>query len=747
MTAQIQKKPYTEQQRIAYFALVCEAASRTLGMNPFDIQVLGGLALCDGKLIEMQTGEGKTLVAVLPACLQALSQQGVHILTFNDYLAKRDAEWMRPIYEWMGLTVAFVTESQSLSERQQAYCADITYATAKQAGFDHLRDHLCYHPQNLLHRTPHWAIVDEADSILIDEARVPLVIAGETTAPISDPAHLSKLIHSLDPQTDTETDEHKHNVYLTDKGLDKLEKALDCGDLHTPQNLALLTDINCALYAHILLQRNIDYIVRQQKIEVVDEFTGRVAKDRRWPDGLQAALDAKEGLPIQPRGSTLGSITLQHFVKTYTHLSGMTATAQTASEEFKSCYDLDIVVIPPNRPCIREDHPDILFTHKAAKQKALIEEITQTHQTGRPTLVGTSNVEESDTLAQTLQDQNITCHVLNAKNDEEEAAIIANAGAWEAITISTNMAGRGTDIQLGGTDGHMRDEIIALGGLYVIGTNRHESLRIDNQLRGRAGRQGDPGASRFIICLKDHLIQRYGIDALIPKKHRPHKQDAPIDHPVVHREIARAQRIVEGQSADIRKTLWTYADIVEQHRQDIHQLRQDILNDKESPPTFAEHAPVKLASIALSPEQIYQYEKHLTLSVIDKCWREYLTDIGHIREGIHLVSLGGQNPLDEFRKTIHQAFQTLNEKIEHEIQHTYNSAILTENGLQLDNTRQVPSTTWTYLVHDNNTMGKTIERLLVGNSNVGQAAVGALLLGPILFIMGVYRRIFRKSSR
>lgn len=736
--------PLTDQQRIHYLALCCETAFRTLGLNFFDVQILAGLALADGKLIEMQTGEGKTLVAVLPACLKALMGQGIHILTFNDYLAKRDAEWMRPIYDWMGHTVSFVNNTQSLNQRQQGYRSDITYTTAKQAGFDFLRDHLCYESQNLTYRTPHWAIVDEADSILIDEARVPLVIAGTTTSSSSDPIQIATHIQSLDPNTDIETDEHKHNVHLSEVGVDKIETQLQCGNLHTPENLDLLTHINCALHAHFLLKRDVDYIVRNQKIEIIDEFTGRVAQDRRWPDGLQVAIEAKENLPLQPRGTTLGTITLQHFIKSYQNLSGMTATAQAAAEEFRICYNLDIVVIPPNRPCIRQDHPDRVFTHKTAKYDALLEEIITSHQTGRPILVGTSSVEESDILAQKLRNRQIDCHVLNAKNDEEEAAIIAQAGQWGAITISTNMAGRGTDIQLGGEMANNRDAIIALGGLYIIGTNRHESLRIDNQLRGRAGRQGDPGSSRFFISLEDHLIQRYGIEKLIPPKHRPTQQNDPIDSSIINQEIARAQRIVEGQNADIRQALWTYADILEKQRQDIQQWRQSILTNQEPPPTYSELAPQHLTTTILSTQVIRQIEKKITLAVIDKCWCEYLGEIQYLREGIHLVNLGGQNPLDEFRKVVHQSFQQLNNRIDSELKQVYEATPLTETAQEQEHS-QIPSATWTYLVHDNNTLTKTLERLLVGNGNIGFAAGGSLILGPILFILSVYRRLFRRS--
>src|SRR5499426_1221801 len=516
------------------FALAREAAARALGMRPFDVQVMAGVALSRGKLVEMQTGEGKTLAAVAPACLNAGAGRGVHVLTFNDYLARRDAAWMGPIYRFLGLSVGAVQEGMSLDARRAAYAADVTYATAKEAGFDFLRDGLCRTPDDLVHRPFNFAIVDEADSILIDEARVPLVIAGERPGSQTSPYRIAEVVAALAEGEDWETDENRRIVSFTERGVDRVEAALGCGDLYAAENYLLLIEVNQALHARALLRRDVDYIVRDGRIDLVDEFTGRVMDDRRWPDGLQAALEAKEALQIRPGGRILGSITLQHFLKHYPRLSGMTATAQPAAEELEGFYGLKVVPIPPNRSCVREDLPDMIFTHKDAKRRALIAEIKRANMTGRPVLVGTSSVEESETLARKLSEVGVVCRVLNAKNDEAEAEIIAKAGAISAVTISTNMAGRGTDIRLGGAGEEEHERVVALGGLYVIGTNRHESRRIDDQLRGRiddqlrgrAGRQGDPGTSRFFVSLEDDLMTRFGIERLIPEKFRPLPQES-----------------------------------------------------------------------------------------------------------------------------------------------------------------------------------------------------------------------------
>ena len=475
------------------FAIVKEAAGRTVGMQPYDVQLLAALALHDRKLVEMQTGEGKTLAAVLPACLRAFLGRGVHVLTFNDYLAARDAEWMGPIYRFLGLTVGHVAQGMPSTERRNAYACDVTYATAKEAGFDFLRDQSCIEPRQLVQRGFHYAIVDEADSILIDEARVPLVIAGPADEDQVDLYRLAEIVRALRPDVDYAIDETWRNVSFNSPGLDRLQWELQCGELHSEENVDLLTRLHLALQAEVFLKRDVDYLVRDGEIALIDELTGRVAENRRWPYGLQAAIEAKERLAIQPQGKILNSITLQHFLEQYECISGMTGTAQEAAEELYEFYRLKVVVVPPHRPCVRQDHPDRVFPTKESKYAALVREIAASHQTGRPVLVGTASVEESEHLASLLAESGIACQVLNARNDHQEAAVVAEAGAPGAVTISTNMAGRGTDIRLGGSDQRDREKVVALGGLLVLGTNRHESRRIDNQLRGRAGRQGDPG--------------------------------------------------------------------------------------------------------------------------------------------------------------------------------------------------------------------------------------------------------------
>ncbi|MGH9937097.1 MAG: accessory Sec system translocase SecA2, partial [Blastocatellia bacterium] len=585
----------SDELLVEVFALAREAADRALGLRPFDVQMMAGVALHQGKLIEMRTGEGKTLAAVAPACLNALAGRGVHVLTFNDYLARRDAAWMGPVYRFLGLSVGAVQEGMSADARRAAYAADVTYATAKEAGFDFLRGGLCRAPGELVHRPFNFAVIDEADSILIDEARVPLVIAGERPSSQTSPYRIAEVVAALASGEDWETDENDRNVSLTERGVDLVEVALGCGDLYDAENYLLLIEVNQSLHARALLRRDVDYIVRDSRIELVDEFTGRVMDDRRWPDGLQAALEAKEGLAIRPGGRILGSITLQHFLKHYPRLSGMTATAQPAAEELEDFYGLKVVSIPPNRPCVREDLPDVIFTHKGAKHRALIAEISRAHAAGRPVLVGTSSVEESESLARKLSEAGVACRALNAKNDEAEAEIIAEAGAVGAVTISTNMAGRGTDIRLGGTREEERERVVKLGGLYVIGTNRHESRRIDDQLRGRAGRQGDPGTSRFFVSLEDDLMARFGIDNLIPPKIRPAPQDEAIEHPAVRREVERLQRIVEGQNYEIRKTLWRYSSLVEEQRRALQDWRVAALTGEAELELCAERLPERYA--------------------------------------------------------------------------------------------------------------------------------------------------------
>jgi len=730
------------------YALVREAARRVLGMRPFDVQLIAGIAMNEGKLAEMQTGEGKTLAAVLPAYLNGLMGKGVHILTFNDYLARRDAKWMGPIYEFLGLSVGCIQEGMSKAERQRAYFADVTYLTAKEAGFDYLRNSLCMTAEDRVHRPFHYAIVDEADSILIDEARVPLVIAGAITPPETDPYRLAAVARDLKLHVDFHTDEEGRNIALTEIGIDRAQGLLHNANLYAPENVLLLTQLNLALHAKELLRKDVDYIVQAGKVELVDELTGRVVEDRHWPDGLQTALEAKEGLRVQPQGRILGSITLQHFLRSYPKLAGMTATAQPAAEELKEFYGLNVVVVPPNRVCIRIDQPDVVFTHKGAKTNALVAEVAAVHATGRPILVGTSSVAESEELAVRLRSSGVCCEVLNAKTDQLEAKIIAKAGALGAVTISTNMAGRGTDIHLGGDDQEEYEKVRALGGLYVIGTNRHESLRIDHQLRGRASRQGDPGSSRFFVSLADDLMLRYGINELIPAKLRPEKQDEPIDDPVIRNEIDRTQRIVEGQHFEIRKTLRKYSMIVEEHRQIVQTRRLDLLWRRGSSSLLKTHSLEHYTSLvsAVGEAALEHAETLITLSHIDQQWADHLAEIARIREGIHLVRLNGQEPVEQFHRLASAAFFEMLGRTDEAVVKTLLSVEITEQGIDLEKAGlKGPSSTWTYLISDD----PFEETMMVLIRNIGFASVSASCLPCLLMLAGwaIYQRYFKKRQR
>jgi preprotein translocase subunit SecA len=726
------------------FAVVREAAHRTIGLLAFDVQILAGLTMHQGKLVEMNTGEGKTLAAIFPAYLNALTGKGVHIHTFNDYLARRDTAWMGPVYKFLGLSLGCIQEGMSTAKRKKAYAADITYCTAKEAGFDFLRDQLCYHKEDLVHRDFFLAIVDEADSILIDEARVPLVIAGCTGPPGADSILLAEMVKSLREGFDFETDEGKRNVHLTDLGLKRIENILGCSNLHALENLDLLTKVNQALHAEYLLHRDIDYIVRQGKVEIVDEFTGRVVHDRHWPDGLQAAVESKEKIRRGSEGSILGSITLQHFLGLYPKICGMTATARPAADEFQEFYGLKVVVIPPHRPCIRKDHPHVFFSHKAAKTKALIEEIRREHSSGRPILVGTASVEESEELAEALRRTGISCQVLNAKNDEREAKIVAQAGSLGAVTISTNMAGRGTDIKLGGDQEKEREKVVKLGGLYVIGTNRHESIRIDDQLRGRAGRQGDPGVSRLFISLEDNLIDRYGIRNLLPKHIRSLKQDAPLDDPRVPQETARGQRIIEGQNFEIRKTLWKYTSLVEKQRQSIQQRRQKALLDGAGLDLLRQTESELYAKVLSlqGREMTEKMEKQITLFHIDHCWAEHLAMVADIRESIHLMGVAGKSPLYEFYKIVNSVFLQIDEKIKKRIIKNFKNLPVTKKQIDLAKEGiKGPSSTWTYLINDNQ-----FEEMLKG-SNIGFTAAAAAWYGPLFLALKLFQRYYHKGRK
>jgi len=685
------------------FAVASEAAWRVLGMRPYDVQMIAGMALHHGKLVEMQTGEGKTLSAVMPAYLHAMHGNGLHILTFNDYLARRDAEWMGPVYEFLGLSAAAVQEEMSIGERRSAYAADITYVTAKEAGFDYLKDSICEEVDDLVHRPFQMVIVDEADSILIDEARIPLVIAGERMESKVDMVATTKLAKSLIEGEDYDTDENRRNVFLTDDGMDKAEAELRCGSLYDNRNSSLLTRLNCALHAVALLKRDIDYIVRDGRVELIDEFTGRVADNRHWPDGIQAAVEEKEGLPRQVSGRILGTITLQHFLSNYPRICGMTATAQTSAAELRDTYNLGVIIIPPNKPCRRIDDSHVVFTHKAAKLETLIEEIRQVHTTGRPMLIGTASVEESDQLAARLLVVGIPCHVLNAKNDEMEADIIARAGTLGAITVSTNMAGRGVDIALGAGDRTEAIKVAKLGGLYVIGTNLHECVRIDNQLRGRAGRQGDPGSSRFWVSLEDDLMVRYGIEKAIPLYLQRGKQEGPLESDKYPKTLAHIQRVIDGQNVDIRSTLTKYADLVEQQRILLYSMRRDILMDKKSYDVILTREPQLYERLVeqIGEERFLAIERQIALFQIDQCWADYLEHVAYIREGIHLESISNRNPISSFHNQIIDAYEHILKNIEDKIVSTFRRIDVTKENLNLEQEGlKRPSSTWTYMIND-----------------------------------------------
>ena len=658
------------------YALVCEAAKRTLGLQPYDVQIMAAIALHEKFLIEQHTGEGKTLSAVMPAYLNALSGDGVHVLTFNDYLANRDAVWMGPIYRFLGLTVNAVQAGMSLSEKREAYAADITYVTAKEAGFDYLRDAIALDEVDTVHRPFHYVIVDEADSLLLDEARVPLVIAGEPGASDNEDIRFASVARQLVQDEHYDFDEFKRNVYINEAGSAKAESLLGCDNLYDSHNSHLLMSLNCALHAELLLKKDVDYIVRNGKIELIDEYTGRVAENRHLPDGLQAALSAKEGLQSQAGGKVLGTITLQHFLSLYPKICGMTATAHVSAMEFEDIYNLQVVRIPPNRPNIRIDHPHRIYTHKEAKLKALLQEIISVHTTGRPILIGTSSVGESDMLAEALAVAGVPCHVLNAKNDAEEAEIIAKAGEIGAVTVSTNMAGRGVDIRLGGGNPAQAEAVAKLGGLYVIGTHMHQSVRIDNQLRGRSGRQGDPGASVFFVSLEDELLLKFGIKKAI----RDLRQDETLEESMLGSKIDHIQRVIMGQNFHLRQELNSYSDMVEEQRRMLYEERLGILKG-ETP---------------VSPS-----EQRVRLYYIDKFWADHLAFVSYIREGIHLMSIVNCNPIDEFHAQIIQAYEQMPDKINRE-----SANMLVKLGGSNDPANwekfglKSPASTWTYTIND-----------------------------------------------
>ncbi|HEY0001763.1 MAG TPA: accessory Sec system translocase SecA2 [Actinoplanes sp.] len=696
----------------ADFTEICavgrEAAWRALEQRPYDVQLLGVMSLLSGRVAEMATGEGKTLTAAIAAYGHVRLGNGpVHILTVNDYLARRDAEWMRPVYTLLGRSVAWVTEASTPQERREAYLADVTYVSVSEAGFDYLRDQLVTDVQDRVQRELATAIVDEADSILIDEARVPMVLAGNI-ATESDPVHnAASLVRELRPGKDYEVAEDGRSVAFTDAGLKRIEEELGGVDLYADDQVQQLSAVNVALHAHALLRRDVDYIVRNGTVELIDEMRGRVAQRRRWPDGLQAAVEAKEGLTETAEGEVLDTITVQAYIALYKTVCGMTATAVHVGEQLREYFNLEVAVIPPNTPNIREDEPDRIYSAHETRDEALVEEIKIAHEKGRPVLIGTLDVKASELLAKQLAAVGVPSVVLNAKNDSEEAAIIAEAGALGAVTVSTQMAGRGVDIRLGGSDEQDREKVVELGGLFVVGSGRHDSRRVDDQLRGRAGRQGDPGGSVFFVSLEDELVTRHAGD-ILPASPRM-DMDGVVHDDQVDYAVEHAQRVAEGVNHEIHRNTWRYSVVIEQQRIALAERRERVLTSEIAAIMLLERSPEKAKET--DEDVLSDAARAIALYHLDRLWAEHLAELNEVREGVHLRALGKLDPLDEFHRSAVPAFQKVLLEVEARTVATFEEVDLTD-GWEPDRAEIVrPSATWTYLVHDN-PFGSELDRLI-----------------------------------
>lgn len=737
------------------FAVVREASKRVLGMRHFDVQLIGGMVLHQGRISEMKTGEGKTLVATLPAYLNALTGRGVHVITVNDYLARRDSEWMGQIYKFLGLSVGLVVHGLDYAQRKAAYNSDIIYGTNNEFGFDYLRDNMVVDKDQMVQRDLYFAIVDEVDSILIDEARTPLIISGEADKANEMYYTMAKVVPRLVKEQDFTVDEKAHTVVLTEQGVAKVEQMLGVQNLYEDDHIELTHHLNQALKAYALMKRDRDYVVKEGEVIIVDEFTGRLMFGRRYSEGLHQAIEAKEGVKIERESQTLATITFQNYFRMYEKLAGMTGTALTEEDEFRKIYGLDVVVIPTNKPNNRKDLPDMVFKTERAKFKAVVEEIAERHAQGQPILVGTISIEKSEELSSMLKRHGIKHNVLNAKYHEKEAEIVSQAGRFGAVTIATNMAGRGTDILLGGNadflahhetaknnNGEFNEEeynrlfkeiksetdkehekVVSLGGLYIIGTERHESRRIDNQLRGRAGRQGDPGSTRFYISLEDDLMRLFGSDNISTMMDKlGMEEDVPIEHGLITKSIETAQKRVENRNFDIRKHVLQYDDVMNKQREVIYEQRRRVLledNLKETITQMIEsiidtaldiycnpgvhpeewdlqgllnHArelylphhnltPEDLTDMGrdsikelmygksielydvreqeLGEENIRHIEKVILLRIVDDKWMDHLDAMDQLRQGIGLRAYGQKDPLVEYKFEGYEMFQNM----------------------------------------------------------------------------------------
>jgi len=688
------------------FAVVREASCRTLKMRHFDVQLLGGIVLHEGKIAEMKTGEGKTLVATLPIYLNALTGQGAHVVTVNDYLAKRDANWMGEIYKFLGLSVGIIVHGLNDTERKAAYSCDVTYGTNNEFGFDYLRDNMKFSLLNYTQRDFHFAIVDEVDSILIDEARTPLIISGPTDETTDKYYRVNTAVIGLKKDVDYTLEEKSKSANLTEEGMSNVEKRLGVENLYAPENMELLHHVHQALKAHMCFKKDVDYVVQEDEVIIVDEFTGRLMPGRRYSDSLHQALETKENVTIEKENQTLATITFQNFFRMYKKLAGMTGTADTEAEEFQKIYNLEVIVIPPNKQMIRKDYPDLIYKTAREKFKAVVNEIKELNKESRPVLVGTISIEKSELLSKLLTREGIKHHVLNAKQHEKEAEIVAQAGQPYAVTISTNMAGRGTDIVLG-------EGIAAKGGLHILGTERHESRRIDNQLRGRAGRQGDMGSSRFYLSLEDDLLRIFGSERIANFMNRlGMEDDIPIEHSFISKAIENAQRKVEGHNFDIRKHLLKYDDVMSKQRQIIYGKRREVLEGltiKENTREWIEELASDIVSFNLDnpneegridiknfnealfgaftihfdftenvlekesselidlvknrilkvyeekegligDAQLRRIERIVTLQNIDNLWKDHLLSMDHLKDAVGLYGYAQKDPLLIYQK-------------------------------------------------------------------------------------------------
>jgi preprotein translocase subunit SecA len=694
-----------------FLAIAREAGERTTGLRPFDVQLLGALRMLAGDVIEMATGEGKTLAGAIAAAGYAIGGRHVHVVTINDYLARRDAEWMGPLLEAMGLTVGWITAESTSDDRRAAYDCDVTYASVNEIGFDVLRDQLVTDVADLVSPNPDVALIDEADSVLVDEALVPLVLAG-TSHRETPRLEIIKLVGELTAEIDYATDSDSRNVHLTEVGAHKVEKALGGIDLYSEEHVATsLTEVNVALHAHVLLHRDVHYIVRDDAVHLITSSRGRIAQLQRWPDGLQAAVEAKEGIETTETGEVLDTITVQALINRYATVCGMTGTALAAGEQLRQFYKLSVSPIPPNTPNIREDESDRVYITAAAKNDAIVDHIAEMHETGQPVLVGTRDVAESEDLHEQLVRRGVPAVLLNAKNDAEEADVIAEAGEYGTVTVSTQMAGRGTDIRLGGSEEADHDRVAELGGLHVVGTGRHHTERLDNQLRGRAGRQGDPGSSVFFSSWEDDVVA-----ANLDRNKLPMQtdNDGRIVSPKTTGLLDHAQRVAEGRLLDVHANTWRYNQLIAQQRAIIVDRRNTLLRTATAREELAQLAPDRYEelSVDLSEERLETICRLIMLYHLDRGWADHLAYLADIRESIHLRALGRQNPLDEFHRLAVDAFASLAADAIEAAQQTFETANVLEEEPGLDLSKLArPTSTWTYMVNDNPLSDDTLSTL------------------------------------